>query len=259
MSAVPKPATSDKPARKDRKVRRLFGVDGLVKTGKGKGFASKKVESGASGDASAKKATSRSKTEKPRPAIARPAASEAVSGIPPVSKPAQAVPSKGADAEWGKLGRRLGFLPVWKGLAVIAQEDPAPATPEAGTVLADRVRSLRQELVREGYPFPLVAVAATGLAAELAREVRRGGGRSVEVPSTFWKLDQDGRIAAISQKLPDPRLARSEKPARSREPVSRKPFDERRYRGPSSRLDGEEVSAWVSRLSDPSAASAELD
>ena len=250
MSAVPKHAPADKPAKKVRKVRRgMLNVSGLLAAGKGKGkgFASKKLKAKAPVDTEAKQAPRRDKAAK-APAV-----------TPGVSEPVRAAYPKGVDAGWGQLGRSLDFLPVWKGLAVIAREDLARATSEIRDDLADRVRTLKQALVREGYPFPLVAVASTGLTPDVVGEVRRAGGRSIEVPSTFWKMDEAGRISAISERLPDPRLAQSEKPARSQAPAPRKPLDERRYRGASSRLDGEEISHWISRVSDPDAPPAELD
>lgn len=165
----------------------------------------------------------------------------------------------GMDPSWWALGRKLRFLPVWSGLAAVELHDPARGKPTDLKGLPERVRTLTSNLMDEGYPFPFVVVPASGLPDDLVRDVAHAGGQVVEVPETYASLDEVERIALLAERQPDPRRdGPREKVGLGISPPD-KPFDESRFRGPSSRLSTRQIEAWAERLSDSSARPSDLD
>lgn len=166
---------------------------------------------------------------------------------------------KGMDAGWWALGRKLRFLPVWKGLAAVDLQDPERGKPANLKDLPDRIRTLTRDLIDEGYQFPLVVIPSLGLHADLVRDVTRAGGQVVEVPKAYATLSEVDRIAALAERQPDPRRETARRKVGRGVSGPEGPFDENRFRGPSSRLGAREITAWSKRISDPKAHAADLD
>lgn len=163
------------------------------------------------------------------------------------------------DPDWLELGQALGFLPAWRGLAVLSRGELGHVTSSMRHRLSKDVIDLRQALAAHGHPFALVAVAATGFDPDLMAEVASAGGWAIEVPMASVDRPDADLVDEVSRQLPDPRSARPSVSITPREPRRKEPLDNLLYRGPGPGLSESEIEAWARRVSDPDAAAAELD